>query len=45
MTLNFEFFRISREQFEFLLSLVELELTKLPSMRVKDQNLLLTTTK
>jgi len=31
-----EFFRISRQQFDFLLSLVELELTKLPSRRVKD---------
>ncbi|KAF0710602.1 protein ANTAGONIST OF LIKE HETEROCHROMATIN PROTEIN 1-like, partial [Aphis craccivora] len=37
MTSNFEnFFRISRQQFDFLLSLVELELTKLPSRRVKD---------
>jgi len=31
-----EFFRINREQFNFLLSLIEVELTKLPSMRVKD---------
>jgi len=30
-----EFFRINREQFNFLLSLIEVENTKLPSMRVK----------
>lgn len=31
-----EFFRINHEEFNFLLSLIEVELTKLPSMRVKD---------
>jgi hypothetical protein len=35
ITSNFEFFRISHEQLDFLLSLVELELTKLPIKGVK----------
>jgi len=30
------FASINREQFNFLLSLIEVELTKLPSMRVKN---------